>query len=530
MFLLSYFFIILIFVIYCIFLVSLIYSMKNNSNAFTLIKSLTMSEKRYFKIFSERHTIGNQNKYVTLFDELDSSNEENDIELKKNLKKVGINPDFISADKNYLYQLILRSLNVFHDSKTYNLEIKQILISIEILFHKGLYPESLKLIAKAEKLALECENFQLLIDVLTWKKKCIGYSLGLSKANEVNLSIDKYILLLNNLKRIIDLYYESNLLQANNEQQKKSEVSKKFQSILKQPELRNENLALSFSAKIFFHLIYSNFYFSIDNKNKELEHLQKLVDILNSSKIYALENPLDYVSIFNRLLSIKKFFSKSSFFEDILTLKAFPDKITIRKEVVSQRVFIHTNTHELEYYLINNEFEKALDKIKTFEKDISNFNLDIEPYHSIYFYYLQAVILIFVGKFHHALKFVNLVLNEFNYDDRPQVYMRIEVLNVILHYELKNFTLVTSLAKQVVKKNVTKNILNSKEENILKALVKILTFKNFTLKDELNLLNSLIDYDLKKSANKIQLSLLNENYEKWLIAKVKRKLVCEIFE
>ena len=50
--------------------------MKKNSNAFVLTKSLTMSEKRYFKIFSERHTIGSQNKYVALFDQLDKAEEE----------------------------------------------------------------------------------------------------------------------------------------------------------------------------------------------------------------------------------------------------------------------------------------------------------------------------------------------------------------------------------------------------------------------------------------------------------------------
>ena len=83
-----------------------------------------------------------------------------------------------------------------------NLELKQNLSSIEILFHKGLYHEALKLISKAEELAKECENFQLMIDILIWKKKCSGYSLGLKKAAEVNLEIDKYILLLNNFKRI----------------------------------------------------------------------------------------------------------------------------------------------------------------------------------------------------------------------------------------------------------------------------------------------------------------------------------------
>jgi hypothetical protein len=505
--------------------------MKKNSNAFIIIKNLSMSEKRYFKIFSERHTIGEQNKYVALFDELDKASEENDIELKKNLKKAGVNPDFISADKNYLYQLILRSLNVFHDSKTYNLELKQNLSSIEILFHKGLYHEALKLIAKAEELARECENFQLMIDILIWKKKCSGYSLGLKKAAEVNLEIDKYILLLNNFKRITDLYYESNLIQADNEKYSKAEVLKKLKSILNQPELKNEKNALSFSAKIFYYLIYSNYYYSIDDKQNEYNHLQKLVDILNQSKTYAIENPLDYVSIYNRLLSIKKFFPKSTFFEDIQVLKEFPQKITIRKEVIAERVFIHINTHKLEYYLINNDFNSALNKIKDIEKEISKLNMDIEPYHMIYFYYLHAITLIYVGEFHKALKFINKTLNEFEFEARPQVYLRIEVLNVITHYELKNNSLVTSLSKQVLKKNQSKNILTSFEERILNVLYKITNIKHLTSKEEASMIHALAnELSNSKQSNQLSVNLLNENYEKWVIAKIKRKHVYELYK
>jgi len=505
--------------------------MKKNSNAFVIIKNLSMSEKRYFKIFSERHTIGEQNKYVALFDELDKAEEENDTELKKDLKKVGINSDFISADKNYLYQLILRSLNVFHDSKTYNLEIKQTLSSIEILFHKGLYHESLKLIAKAEELAKECENFQLMIDILIWKKKCTGYSLGLKKAAEVNLEIDKYILLLNNFKRITDLYYKSNLIQADNEKQSKADVIKSLKSILSQPELKSEKNALSFSAKIFFYLIYANYYYSIDDKQKEYDHLQKLIDILNKSKTYAVENPLDYVSIYNRLLSIKKFFPKSTFFEDIKVLQEFPKKINIRKEVISERVFIHANTHELEYYLINNDFQAALNKIKEIEKDISKLNMDIEPYHIIYFYYLHAIALIYVGQFHKALKFVNKTLNEFEFDARPQVYLRIEVLNVIIHFELKNHSLVSSLAKQILKKNKSNTILTSFEEKILQVLYKIASAKHLTTKEEIKLIQGLInDLNDAKQSNQLSVNILNENYEKLLTAKVKKKLVYELYK
>ena len=498
--------------------------MKKNSAAFTLIKTLTMSEKRYFKIFSERHIIGERNKYVLLFEELDKSNTEDDKAIKNSLKKAGVHAVFLSADRNYLYQLILASLNGFHDSRTYNLEIKEALLSIEILFHKGLYQECLKLIAKTETLAEECENFQLMIDVLMWKKRCSGYSLGLQKAAEVNLSIDKYIALLNNLKSITDLYYRSNLLQAGNEKFSKGDVLKKFERILQQPELKNERNALSFSAKVYYHLIYSNYYRYLDNQSKELRHLEQLVALIHQSKTYAVEYPLDYISIYDRLLSSKKFFHSDSFFKDIEALNAFAHKAHIRKDVVQQRVFIHTHTHELEYYYINHRYQQGLAKTKAIEKEILKLNMDIEPYHMLYFYSLQALILTCVGEFTGALRFINKVLNDFKPDQRPAIYLRGEMLNAIIHYELNNYTLVTSQTKHALKKNATQKLLSPAEEKLLKVLLKLCASKTLTYKIENALLQALLAETKAAPDNAMQFA------DKWIAARLKRKTVSDLFK
>jgi hypothetical protein len=498
--------------------------MKKNSAAFALIKTLTMSEKRYFKIFSERHIIGERNKYVLLFEELDKRSTEDDNAIKNSLKKAGVHVGFISADKNYLYQLILASLNGFHDSRTYNLEIKEALLSIEILFHKGLYQECLKLIAKTEALAQECENFQLMIDVLMWKKRCSGYSLGLQKAAEVNLSIDKYIALLNNLKSITDLYYRSNLLQAGNEKFSKGEVLKKFGRILQQPELKNERNALSFSAKVYYHLIYSNYYRYLDKQAKELRHLEQLVALIHQSKTYAVEYPLDYISIYDRLLSSKKFFHSDSFFKDIEALNAFAHKAHIRKDVVQQRVFIHTHTHELEYYYIYHRYQQALSKTKAIEKEILKLNMDIEPYHMLYFYYMHALILTCVGEFSGALRFINKVLNDFKPDHRPAIYLQGEMLNAIIHYEMNNYTLVTSQAKHALKKNDTQKLLSPVEEKLLKVLLKLCASKNLTYKTETALLKPLMEETKTAPDNAMQFVY------KWIAARLERKTVSDLFK
>ena len=320
-------------------------------------------------------------------------------------------------------------------------------------------------------------------------------------------------------------------MQINNEKHPEKEIIKKLENILKKPELKTEKNALSFSAKVYFHLAHSNYYNLIDNKEKELEHLQKLIDIVNGSKTYSIENPLDYVSIYNRLLGIKKHFPTSSFFSDIKRLKEFCNNVLIRKEIIVQRVFVHTNTHEIEYYLINNKFHDAINKIKEIEKEISKYNLDIEPYHLIYFYYLHAITLVYTGEYHKSLKYINNILNNFNSDSRPQVFLRVQVLNVIVHYELKNNLLALSLSKQVLKKNSIQNILIESEEKLLKAFSKIAGAKHLTLKEELTIFKNLSDdFNDEKSKQKFSVNSLIDNYDKWVTAKVKRKLVSDIYK
>lgn len=287
--------------------------MKQNSSAFNLIHNLTMSEKRYFKIFSERHTIGEQNKYVILFDILDHTQEENDDKIKLALEKHNVNPQFLSADRNYLYHLILKSLNDFHDSKTLNLEVKELLLSIEILFQKGMYVECLKLISRAENQALECENYALMIDILTWKKKCAGYSIGLKAANEINQQIEVFLKLLNDLKKITNLYYKSYFIQLDAEGEFNSFHRAQMDKILSQPIIRKEEEIETFTGRVFYSIIKANHALVNGDKKKESQIIEKLIRMIEESKTYGLENPLDFVSIYSRLIAIQKMGDKNIF-------------------------------------------------------------------------------------------------------------------------------------------------------------------------------------------------------------------------
>ena len=50
---------------------------------FDLVKSMTMSEKRYFKINSLKHVIGESNDYIHLFNAIEKQNKYNEKALLK---------------------------------------------------------------------------------------------------------------------------------------------------------------------------------------------------------------------------------------------------------------------------------------------------------------------------------------------------------------------------------------------------------------------------------------------------------------
>ena len=121
---------------------------------FDLIHSMSMSEKRHFKLYSLKHVIGDKNQYTMLFDAIDKQKTYNE----KNLTELSFVKN-LSAEKNYLYRLILKSLNAFHSKLNSKNKIYNWLQSIEVLYHKGLYQQALKLTKKASELAKENDLF-----------------------------------------------------------------------------------------------------------------------------------------------------------------------------------------------------------------------------------------------------------------------------------------------------------------------------------------------------------------------------------
>ena len=125
---------------------------KNTDSLFQLIKSLSKAEKRNFKLYVSRNSGSENLKIVQLFDAMDkmSDYDEHLLLLKnKELKK-----QQLSNSKAYLFRQIMVSLRLIQNNdSSIDITLHEQLDFARILYSKGLYIQSLKLLDKLKETA-----------------------------------------------------------------------------------------------------------------------------------------------------------------------------------------------------------------------------------------------------------------------------------------------------------------------------------------------------------------------------------------
>ena len=479
------------------------------------ISKMDGSEKRYFSIFASRHAQDNEGKkYLTIFSQIDKNPGFSFSQLKELLKKEEVSTGYLKADCNYLYSLIMQSMNQFHHKKSFSTRIKNLTISAEILFYKGMFDHAFRQLQKAEKLAGEVENFPLLLDLLYWQKRCLGYSKGFQKASEVNLKINDTIIKLGNLQEITNLYYKSYKLHIDKDNTDIGETAKSFEELFKHPALQSDVTIDSFSTSIYFHLIQAHRFYAENENAKELDSLKKIETIFEAFSAYKNEHPLDFISIMDRILNLKMFLDPVGFFDNLNDLKKYNFITNYQKSIIEQRIFVITGIHEIEFYLINHQYEKALKGAQDSESLFSKNNIEIEPFYMIHLYYVCALAHFVNGKFSRCLDLVNHVLNHFGLTDRPSLYCKIEILNLLTHFELKNKQLLMSLAKNIQRKYFTKKMLLPVEKELVKIFISYR--ENTVSKFKSKLIKIYGTYKSDDSQNVFSKQYLLDNYLSWM--------------
>mgnify|MGYP003692065443 CR=1 FL=1 len=129
---------------------------------FELVKSMTQSEKRYFRIEAAKQAGDQPQLYMMLFEAIEACDDYSE----KQFKELHRNAPFIgqfALKKHHLQLQIMKSLRAFNNARSAEMRVTELMQNILILYDKGLYAHCRTAIRKAVKLSTRYEFHALLI-------------------------------------------------------------------------------------------------------------------------------------------------------------------------------------------------------------------------------------------------------------------------------------------------------------------------------------------------------------------------------
>src|SRR5688572_3671920 len=136
---------------------------------FQLIQSLQKAEKRAFKLYVKRNSSNEDLKMIQMFDAIDKMTEYDDAAL---LKKLGnTKKEQLANRKVHLYKTILASLRLMESNEHMDIQLHEQLDYPRILYDKGLYLQSLKLLEKTKEMATANQQDSFHLQALFLEKK-----------------------------------------------------------------------------------------------------------------------------------------------------------------------------------------------------------------------------------------------------------------------------------------------------------------------------------------------------------------------
>lgn len=439
-----------------------------SSKLFDLAKSLTGSEKRYFKIFISNKEKGN-NKYSQLFDAIDQQQTFNDEALRQTIYgQEKIETRKYSELKSYLYELILKSLQSYDEKSSVDYKLKNTLLGVRTLFKRSHFEDCKGILKKAKKLAIEYEDFNTLIEILNWEKK-IAYAQTdiafLDKELDRISDHEKKILhQLNNISAYRSLFFKI-LVNLRTDVLWSEKQNNILTELMANPLMENEKKSISHTAKVLFFRIESIFYFSSSKLHKFYESSKKLLDLMESKSFLFKEDVSEYISALNNHIiscgTLKKYTEVRETLDKLIAVKPLTqdDSVKIQRQYYMNKFRLCITSGEFDEGL--RELKKHLKSIKNLDKNLFNKNT----------FYLQYFYIYFGSEdYNRALNILNEWMHVMSGSvERKDLQSLARVLNLIIHYELGNTVLLDSLIRS------TYRYLN--KENRLSEIEK--TFINF---------------------------------------------------
>lgn len=374
---------------------------------FVLIKSLTTSEKRQFKLYVNRLGINADAKFLLLFSEMDKMKEyEENIIIDKKIST----KQQLSNLKAHLYKQILVSLRMNPIHQNYRIQLREQLDFANILYQKGLYKQALKILDKTKQTALELDEKSIASEIINLEKviesqfitrsiegradELIEQSREISKQNH-------YATELSNLS--LKLYSEMLTHGYVKNDADREEVMKIFDAQIK--NIKPEKL--NFTEKLWYFKAHVWKNQLLQEYKYTLKYAYQWVDLFYKNPDMIISHPVWYIKGNTYLLKILFLYGNIDILED--SFEKFNQTVNsssfAQNENAQSLVFLTYYNTLMNIHFVKGEFFSGTKMIPEIELKMERFKDKIDEHHFMILYLKMAAMFFGSKKFHESIEY-----------------------------------------------------------------------------------------------------------------------------
>lgn len=445
---------------------------KNTDPLFQLIQSLSKSEKRNFKLYANRNNASEELKIVQLFDALDKSDIYDEAQILK--KHPAIKKQQLSNLKAHLYKQILASLRMLNDASNIDIQLHEHLDNARILYNKGLYLQSLKVLDKMKEIAAANQQFTYWQQGIFFEKKIETLYITRSmqdradrlcaEADEVNQSIT-LVSQLSNLSLQLYSWYIKNGHSRNAEEDNK--VQQYFTDTLGD-KFQQCN---SFYEKLYLYQCHCWIAFIKQDFLQYYRYTQKWVNLFTDNPVMIEIETGHYIKAMHNLMgSHFDLGNHQKLSETLIEFEQFCESDVVKNNFNNKILcFVYTAIAKLNKHFLEGSFTEGITLIPEIEEKLDEYELYLDRHRVLIIYYKIACLYFGSGDYDNTIEYLNKIIN-WKVDLRTDLQCYSRLLHLIAHYELDNYQILDHLIKSVYRFMAKMQSLSVVEEEIFKFL------------------------------------------------------------
>ena len=497
---------------------------------FVLIKSLSKSEKRQFKIFASRLETSSNTKFIELFNILDKSEVYDEKMILKNglIKKVQL-----SNLKSYLYKQILVSIRLNIPSQNIRYQLREQIDFAVILYNKGLYKQSLKILDKTKALAIENDEKYMAFEIVEFEKLIESQYITRSiqgradelvvQAKELNYRNTISSKLSNLSLQLYGTMLKTGYVKSDAEYKYIDDYFKKHISKLDEGKFGFREKYWFYNANLWRSFLVQDFLASY-------KYAFKWVTLFYDNPKMIYLNPVFFLKGNNYLLESLYMLKYKSKFKKYLVLleETIKDPRFPINDNIACLSFLYLYNNKLNYHILEGSFVESEYLIPEILNKLKIHSDHLDEHHEMLFYYKIASIYFGNEKYAECINYLEKIINNKNLSMREDLMCFSRLLCLIAHYELGKDFYIENQIKNTYKFLIKMNDLHEVQKEIIRFM------KN---------LNSIYPSDIKKEFIKMKerfVELDKNTYEKraflyldiisWLESKIENRKISDIIK